>query len=631
MSTHIESETVIHNMDELEECLKDPNNMVPVYPLLVIVTGMSKTGKTESLKKSFKVTSEQNAQLSHHEFVISEFPSTEIFHVARDESFLCGIQNGLKYCLKNVSAKTADLQSADNVLNDIAKFLVTRGESKPFEQGETLQNLSTSSKKFGKLLTHGIGFLNMWDTSLHNKTIRPILEFFGGCFTRSNLWLFVDLDDDIDTFNLPPGGTAEIDSRALGFRSQLVYLLRQCQLCNESMYHNDTHKVCTIFATYKCDSHSLIDPQKKKNDLQDVLEEAARQMGVDELIDFKIVLIDQNAKWSRDMKSKLGKALNRIMPKRIPLSWLYLRHNLAQCNELCIERTELESMSVKCGLPQYGLQEFLDFFTSFGSILDMKKFKSKSKSEYIIIKPYEFLLRCDKILRSESNNGNDGIIDINKKTDKEDELCISLMMSIGMGTEIQPTENMCYFPTIRNGKRSRRTIDKFAIQFITSLSSPAMQKPVSVIEALQNNLPNTEIHPEWTQDTANTAVVSTRQDGPDQTPLNIFLSFQGNIVEISLYSGHATDDATLKDAVRKIVRAFHSVAEEKSALYQCKVKYHFAVRCQQNDEGFIDCFPYHKHHVLPRTKFCEQCLHSGINNDSFIKAWITALTKVIHK
>ena len=601
--------------------------MVPVYPLLVTVTGMSKTKKTDSLEKSFQVKSaEQNAQLSHHEFVISIFPSTEIFPVARDKSFLHGIQSGLKYCLKNVSI--TGLHSAANPnsssVKEVAKF-ITCDESKTFDQGETLQNRSISKEQASKnsdiLLTHGIGFLNMWDTSLNNKTIRSILEFFGGCFTRSNLWLFVDLDDDIDALNLPPGGT-EIDSKAaLGFRSQLVYLLRQCQLCNESMYQDDTHKVCTIFATYKSgDSPSLIDPHKKKNDLQDELEEAARQMGVDELIDFKIVLVDKTAESSRDMKSKLGKALNRIMPKRIPLSWLYLRHNLARCNELCIERTKLESMSVKCGLPQceeFGLQEFLDFFTSFGSILDMKKFDPK----YIIIKPYEFLRCCDKIL---TVNHPLGVIDINEQT-AEHKLCIFLMMSIGMGTKIRLTPNMCYFPTIRTGER-RRTIGKFAIQFVTSMSSPAMQKPVSVIEALQEHLPNAEIHPEQTQDTANTAVVSTRQDGPDQTPLNIFLSFQGSVVEIALYERNepATDDATL-DAVRKIVKAFHAVSKKKSS----KVKYHFAVRCQQYDDDSIDNYPYHKRHVLPRTKFCEQCLDSGITSDTFIQAWIKALTKVI--
>ena len=624
-------QTDILNMHELDKCLKDPSNMVPVYPLLVTVTGMSpKTEKTFSLEKAFKVKSEQNTRLSHHEFVISIFPSTEIFPVARDKSFLHGIQSGLKYCLKNVSK--IDIHSATNpnsssVLKEVGKFITCDKSNRIFDQGETLQSRSTSKEQKSKnsdiLLTHGIGFLNIWDTSLNNKTIRPILEFFGGCFTRSNLWLFVDLDDDIDTLNLPPGGT-EIDSKALGFRSQLIYLLRQCQLCFESMYQDDTHKVCTIFATY--DSPSL-DPQKKKNDLQDELEEAARQMGVDEFIDFKIVLVDKTAE-SSHLKSKLGKALNRIMPKQIPLSWLYLRHSLAKCNELCIEHTELDRMSVECGLQQceeFGLQKFFEFFTSFGSILDMKKFNR----DYIIIKPYEFLLRCDKILTSE-NHGNDGIIDINQKMHKEDKLCISLMMSIGMGTKIRPTQNMCYFPTIRTGER-RRTIDNFAIQFVTSMSSPAMQKPVSIIEALQNHLPNAEIHPEWTQDTANTAVVSTRQDGPDQTPLNIFLSFQGNVVEISLYQRKMPETGTsLQAAVDQMVHAFHAVAKEKS-LYQCKVKYHFAVRCHQNDDDSIDYYPYHKRHVLPRTEFCEQCLDSGIKNDPLIKAWITALTKVIHK
>ena len=327
------------------------------------------------------------------------------------------------------------------------------------------------------------------------------------------------------------------------------------------MYQDDTHKVCTIFATYT--QFSLIDPQEKKSDLRDELEEAARQMGVEELIDFRIILVDKTAESSQPLKIKLGKALEQIQQKNIPLSWLYLRGLLSHWNGFCITRAELSEVAVKCGLPaksqKFGLQQFLEFFTSFGSILDMRKFDPK----YIIIKPYEFLRCCDKILTSV--NHPHGVIDINEQT-AEHKLCISLMMSIGMGTKIRPTENMCYFPTIRTGEQ-RRTIDNFAIQFVTSMSSPAMQKPVSIIEALQNHLPNTEIHPEWTQDTANTAVVSTRQDGPDQTPLNIFLSFQGNIVEISLYQRKMLETGTpLQNAVCKIVRAFHDVAKEKSLI-----------------------------------------------------------------
>ena len=615
-------------MLKFEQCLQNPDNVVPVYPLLVTVTGMSKTEKTSSLEKAFQVKPDdkENTIFSHHEFIFSMFRSPKIVSVARDNSFLRGIQSGLKFYCKNV--QIADPSSAySSFLNQAAEFL--NGETERL-QSETSQSLSTnpnepvatgSGKKIQDvLLTHGIGFLNMWDTSVNNKTIRPILEFFGGCFTRSNLWLFVDLDEDIDTLNLPPGGTKG-DSKALGFRSQLVYLLRQCQLCVESMYQDDTHKVCTIFATY-AQSASLFDPQEKKNDLRDELEEAARQMGVDELIDFRIILVDKTAESSQPLKIKLGKALQRLHQKNIPLSWLYLRGFLSHWNGFCITRAELSEIADKCGLPaisqEFGLQQFLEFFTSFGSVLDMRKFDP----EYIIIKPYEFLRCCDKILTSV--NHPHGTIDIDQQMDEE-KLCISLMLSIGMGTKLRLTQNMCYFPTIRTGER-RRTINKFAIQFVTSMSSPAMQKPVSVIEALQKHLPNAEIHPEWTQDTANTAVVSTRQKGPDSTPLNIFLSFQGNVVEISLYERN--ENATLKDAVCKTVQAFHAVSKEKS-LYQSKVKYHFAVRCQQYDDNSIDYYPYHKRHVLPRTKFCKQCLDSGIKNDPFINAWITALIDVI--
>ena len=602
-------------MHKFEKCLKNPDNKVPVYPLLVTVIGIPKSEKTPSLEKAFKVKSEINARLDHHEFIFSKFRSPRIFPVARDTSYFYGIQSGLKFCGTKVSIIGDNLPRRKSFLEKAAEFLEYENKKIQVASPQNDDILSSSI-----ILTHGIGFLNVWDTSLNNQTIRPILEFFGGCFTRSNLWLFVDLDADIETLHLPLKGT-ENDSNAIGFRSQIIYLLRQCQLCKYSMYQNDTHKVCKIFATYS----NVLDPQEKKKSLQDELEEAARQMDVDELIDFNIVLVDTTAEIkpaTRPLKVKLGKAIERIQQKEIPLSWVYLRGFLSHCNVFCIKRAELSEIADKCGLPaisqEFGLQQFLEFFTSFGSILDMKKFDP----EYIIIKPYEFLLCCDKILRSV--NHPHGTIDIDQQMDKE-KLCISLMLSIGMGTKLRGlTQNMCYFPTIRKGER-KQTISEGAVQFVTSMASPSMQKPVCVIEALQKHLPDAEIHPDWTKNWSNTIIISTQQDG---TSLNFFLSFQGDVVEIALHEKNepATDE-TLQTAVSHMVRAFHAVAEEKS-MYQSKIKYHFAVRCQQNDDNSIDYYPYHKRHVLPRTKFCTKCLNDNTTSNQFIQAWIAALKEV---
>ena len=60
-------------MKELEDFITNPENSVLVYPLLITVSGLTQTGKTNFLQKAFDLLSAEETKFSHHEIVASGF------------------------------------------------------------------------------------------------------------------------------------------------------------------------------------------------------------------------------------------------------------------------------------------------------------------------------------------------------------------------------------------------------------------------------------------------------------------------------------------------------------------------------------------------------------------------------
>ena len=271
------------NMKELEDFITNPENAVLVYPLLITVSGLPQTGKTTSLQKAFDLMSAEETRFSHHEIVASGFGMNKpimTLNVRRDTSFLFGLQSGLKYNHKKASFIHQNtegvtialkqyltcvlryLQNQQNKTNTVSNMSKDRtviseqdnphvldNRSKGTTPTSELDNQRIQASDFGpptespyeistheleQVLFHGVGFVNIWDTVV-DKTIRPFLETFGSFYTRSVLWLFVDLERDLKDIHLPPE-VIEVDSKAFKWRSQIEYLLRQCQMCKHSQY-----------------------------------------------------------------------------------------------------------------------------------------------------------------------------------------------------------------------------------------------------------------------------------------------------------------------------------------------------------------------------------------------------------
>ena len=139
-------------------------------------------------------------------------------------------------------------------------------------------------------LKHGIRLVNLWDVSI-NESIRPFLETISCCFTRNRMWLFIDLDEDVEQLQIPLK-TKDDTKLKMQWRSRMQYLLRMCQMCKHTTASTKDgyKKFCTVFAIHKnpLNASTVSTVSTLIQNLKDELENAAKQMGVENILNLEI-------------------------------------------------------------------------------------------------------------------------------------------------------------------------------------------------------------------------------------------------------------------------------------------------------------------------------------------------------
>ena len=69
-------------------------------------------------------------------------------------------------------------------------------------------------------------------------------------------------------------------------------------------------------------------PEENVKNLKLECQEAARQMGVDRLIDFEIVPVDKENETAKPLQSKLKMCYIQVESKQVPFSWILLHGSL---------------------------------------------------------------------------------------------------------------------------------------------------------------------------------------------------------------------------------------------------------------------------------------------------------------
>ena len=103
-----------------------------------------------------------------------------------------------------------------------------------------------------KSLPEGIAIVNVWDVTI-SESLHHFLAALQGHLYNHHMWLFLDLERDLDNLDKPPGivenSTVLMDRRP---RPRLHYLLRSCKLSEDKK--KERRRVCTIFAMHKAES-----------------------------------------------------------------------------------------------------------------------------------------------------------------------------------------------------------------------------------------------------------------------------------------------------------------------------------------------------------------------------------------
>ena len=619
---------VLNGTLEFQNLIKNQNNTVPVYSVLLTVTGLPDSGKTKSITRALDLQEVSDPmQFAHYELVASGFKKgrkIKSANVQRDHSLRFAFQARLMHYLKmtEIGEKFENNSTfKDEVLKHHLSQLATtyRYEQQSpdihhemKQQTSPQKNKRTDTKYLEESLMHGIGMMNLWNVSI-DKSIRPFLETLGSCFTRNRMWLFIDLERDVPNLNLP------IDSPKLQWRSCMQYLLRMCQMCKHVESKNGFKKFCTIFAVH--DEISVNDLEKHLDALHREIQIAAKQVGVRQLLDLEIKTINLSQK-IKPIKKTFKSILNHLDEEEIPFSWVFLRSSLTEHDKFYITCEELCKKAKECNIESDNLDKFCEFFTSYGSIFDIRKISKTSN--YVVVKPFDFLNHLESLLQGEKTE--DGILtphDHNTVVVMEilSSVCLALPHPYPTDLSTKSIPSSYYIPSVQT-TNTKTSCTPGAVQLVLSAKSPRINLQLEVTKQLLEKMQNASLSFAPTE-YLNSITITTKGN----VSISIVLTFQGDVTEIMLQNAEDISDNKLEELCFSIVESLQKMFTKK-AKHLIGIRYHFAVRCKQ------DLLPesvaynaYRKRHLLPNSTLCDDCKTDYIDKRT-IKAWNSALERV---
>ena len=608
---------------QLQDFVTKNDVSLTVCPLLLTVSGLPKSGKTTYLGTAggMPIPTESTSAFTHHELVFSGFRRLKKIHkrnVDRYAGFQESILSAVKFhkcnvCLTNEFKhnSTFDDDELKGYAKQTADFLHHR-----FDE-HARKSFDHKQIAFEDALEYGIGLVNVWDMAVEEST-RSLLECFSVCFTKNYIWLFVSLERDVEKLHLPPEDVNKGTKCEL-WRPRIQYLLRTCLMSKRS---KENMKVCCkIFATYsqKKDCDEKNDDERREEltaKLRRECKNAARQMKVQQLVDFNIVVANL-----REPKISLKRSIKALFAQTeyqesIPISWLFLCGSFACHKKFYMTTEELKAKAVKCKIDiKDDLPKFCKFFTSFGSIIDVTQIDSASK--YVIVKPFEFLNHFNALCKREQKVGK-GFVDWNPKNT---DVMMDILDSVGFAVKL-PALNKCFVQAFQVGE-AITTCNPNAVQLTLGIDSPRINMQT---EMLKDLLKTDSLM--VTKSSENTNSIFVESEG-SSSKVFTQLTTQGNVIEISICSIPEQDSEAIESQCSKIIGIVEKIISKKSADFGFNLKYQFALRCEGDGFGPGIAFnAYRKQHILPNWNICSKCAMKSKNHLQIMEAWNKALDSV---
>ena len=249
------------------------------------------------------------------------------------------------------------------------------------------------SKFFDKHLPNNFAFINVWDIKL-SKTVFHFLPFLNGQLANNYLWLFFGVHDITDSLaEIPP--THPDFEKLMLWKPRLYYLMRNVYLTSK-MKKTKGKPQCTMILT----SDKTVTKEESQQCMKKIMEKA-KEMKMEHLIDPEslCVLDDQD---SGTCSQKLKKIEESIITagfdskaQILPFSWICLRNAFYENSMLYVGREEMKSIAEELSIDGTRFEKFVEYFASFGSIIDASKFGGDSP--YIITNPVLFFQKLDEL------------------------------------------------------------------------------------------------------------------------------------------------------------------------------------------------------------------------------------------
>ena len=570
--------------------------------------------------------------ISYYEVVAAGFnPSREftVTEVTKETSCALGVLSAFSYLavhetliplLDSMEEQCFEDLELNDHLRSVLEFLEVLNKAQGKEHEFAKQLIET--------IPDGIALINIWDVAI-SKTVYYFLTALQGHLYNSHMWLFLDLERDLQKLDEPPElphestGEASMDGAVLmKLRPRLHYLLRSCRMSQN--LNGNRKKVCTIFAKHSGTFNG--DLQEKIKQLEDKVQQAAKAIDVSSLLQEKIEVT--NLGDSHRLYDKFQQIIFETPYEDIPLSWVFLRSLFYRSQRIFISKQELSRKAEQCGIDEESLTEFCKFYTSFGSIFDLSLVSSEY--QYVIVKPMGFLSYLDTFLNptdymlQRHSTLNYGLISQTACKNVYGEkwsafmealVCVDLAVVVpGACLEeipdhtVDSSEIYYYIPFSRTvAPLEKDSYDDNSVYLMTSIDSPQYPsafKQVIFSKALIS-LPGAKLVP--------CQRVNETKFKDESTNTTITIATYSSATKLHL-------DKPKSIICTSIIEAYHEAAKV------CKVgttKFQFVKICAETASFNTRNIPHCQHHVLPDDTLdtCDIC---DRDND-VIKKWNTAI------
>ena len=490
---------------------------------------------------------------------------------------------------------------------------------------ETKKKEMTKAQFLLKSLPEGIAIVNVWDVTI-SEPVRHFLAALQGHLYNHHMWLFLDLEKDLDSLDKPPEIKND-SSLLMKWRPHLHYLLRSCKISEDK--EKERRRVCTIFATHK--AQSKLELNEKAKMLEDKVRPAAKHIGVSSLLEEKIETLNLDV---HDDSQRLYQKFQRIISETsfedIPIAWIFLRSRFYRFDWIYIAREDLKMMAEKCGMDDESLREFCKFYMSFGSVFDLSLINPNY--QFVIVKPISFLKKLDTLLKPDEDTCQkyptmaSGIVPkaaCLHLFDGHSSAYMEALTSLDLAVEVtkhnlelpdgQLDDDFSYYIPLTRAKALNTIPDSQSIHVISSINTSHIFKQAAFTKYFLKLFSQFKLVP---SQECNKTIIKDPSTGTTVT-----LVSHGPAIRLHL----SKPDEQLCSC---IVQAYEKIAENAKS-QNVTVEYKFVKICAESNLKDVQSIPSSHYHILPDDKLCTKCDETSTEEDAkLLEVWNKALTKV---